>query len=166
MGAGGFDWSDDRMHSVYLEARSVVDAQNETMSDIDTKAMQTVRFDVLLVGVLLTAAQVTGTGMLENAGVFNPALLLIAVLSLLASVVFGVVTYNESDLYVGLDGRYVEALARDDIGDERWDRHVVRTFAGMIAENGEEIAWNSWLLTPTQSALVVGVLTGVASVVL
>lgn len=165
MGAGDLGWSDDRMRSVYLEARSVVDAQNETMSDIDTKAMQTVRFDVLLVGVLLTAAQIAGTSTVAGAEVFNPALLFVAVLSLLASVVLGVVTYNESDLYVGLDGRYVETLARDDIGEERWDRHVVRTFAGMIAENGEEIAWNSWLLTLTQSALVVGVLTGVASVV-
>ena len=166
MGSGGLDWSDDRMRWVYLEARSVVDAQNETMSDIDTKAMQTVRFDVLLVGVLLTAAQITGTSTVVGADVFNPALLFVAVLSLLASVVLGIVTYNESDLYVGLDGRYVETLARDDIGEGRWDRHVVRTFAGMIAENGEEIAWNSWLLTLTQSALVVGVLTGVASVVI
>lgn len=130
MGAGGRDWSDDRMQSVYLEARAVVDAQNETMSDIDTKAMQTVRFDVLIVGVLLTAAQITRTSTLAGADVFNPTLLFIAVLSLLASVVLGVVTYNESDLYVGLDGQYIEALAGKGPGDERWDRHVVRTFAG------------------------------------
>lgn len=166
MGAGRADWSDDRMESLYREVRAVVNAQNDTMSDIDTKAMQTVRFDILLVGVLLTAAQITGTGTLAGADVFDPLFLLVAVLSLLASIVLGVITYNKSDLYVGLDGAYVETVAGTGAIDERWDRHVVRTFAGMIAENGEEIAWNSWLLTHTQSALVVGVLAGVASVVI
>lgn len=164
MGVGGLDWSDDRMESVYLEARAVVEAQNETMSDIDAKAMRTVRFDVLLVGVLLTAAQVAGTSGVAEAEVFQHALLLLAVAALLASVVLGVVTYNESDLYVGLDGRYIEALAGDEPENGRWDRDVLRTFAGMISENAEQIAWNSWLLPLTQAALVLGVLAGVASV--
>ena len=156
MGVGGIGWSDERMESVYVEARAVAEAQNETMADIDTKAVQTVRFDVLLVGVLLTAAQITGTGSLAGAGVFRPTLLLIATLTLLASVVLGVITYDESDLYVGLDGHYVEVLASEGPRHERWDRDVVQTFAGMISENAEEIAWNSWLLTSTQSTLVLG----------
>lgn len=165
MGLGGLDWSPDRVASIYHEARAVIESQNETMADIDEKAMRTVRFNVLVVGVLLTAAEVAGAGGRPRPASFHPFLLSVAVLTLLLSVVLGVVTYNESDLYVGLDGHYIEVLVRAEPGDRRADREVLRTFAGMISENAEEIAWNSKLLTLTQASLVLGVLKAVAAVV-
>lgn len=39
----GGDWENERMEATYAEARAVLEAQNDTMSDIDTKAMRTVR---------------------------------------------------------------------------------------------------------------------------
>ena len=57
----------------------------------------------------------------------------------------------------GYEGGTVEAA---EAGEFTVDEAVV------TLENGEEIAWNSWLLTLTQSALVVDVLAGVASVVI
>jgi len=63
--------------------------------DIDSKAMRTVRFNVLFVGVLITAARLTGPS------VFDPALLHLSVGCLVLSTILGIVTYNESYLFVG-----------------------------------------------------------------
>lgn len=160
MATGGGSWQDDRTQTTYREARAVIESQNSTMADIDTKAMRTVRFNVLLVGVLLTAAQVIGPG------AFREGPYVVAIGTLLASVVLGVVTYNESDLYVGVSEAYIEAVLDGRTENGRWDGYLLQTFAGMISENGDEIRWNSWLLTLTQSALVLGVLSGVASVLI
>lgn len=152
--AGG-DWTDERMEVVYGEARAVLDAQNDTMGDIDTKAMRTVRFTVLLIGVLLTATRYGGLGL------FDTGVLYLSIGSLTTSAVLGVVTYNESDLFVGPSGTYIESLAHGVPTDERWDRHLLETFGGMISENKDDIRWNSGLLTLSQASLVFGIVSGI-----
>lgn len=156
----GDDWQNQRLEATYEEARAVLEAQNTTMSDIDTKAMQTVRFNVLLLGLLLTAGQLAGPS------VFHPEFLYLSVGSLIGSVLLGLATYNESYLYVGSRGTYIEALANGETSGERWDQDLLETFAGMISENADEIEWNSWLLTATQTALAVGIVAGVVSILI
>jgi hypothetical protein len=143
------------MEATYAEARAVLDAQNDTMGDIDSKAMRTVRFNVLLVGVLITAARLTGPS------VFDPALLHLSVGCLVLSTILGIVTYNESYLFVGPQGMYVEYLADGTPPDVRWDQDLLQTFAGMISENTDELEWNSWLLTVILGALLLGIVFGV-----
>lgn len=147
----GGGWANDRMEVTYAEARAVLDAQNETMSDIDAKAMRTVRFTVLLVGVLVAVARFAGSG------VFDSGLLHLSVGSLVISATLGIATYNESYLFVGPQGAYVEYLAHGTPPDVRWDHDLLQTFAGMISENADELAWNSWLLTVTQGTLILGI---------
>ncbi|SFS12794.1 hypothetical protein SAMN05216559_4129 [Halomicrobium zhouii] len=156
----GGDWESERMEATYAEARAVLDAQNDTMGDIDSKAMRTVRFNVLLVGVLIAAARFAGSS------VFNPALLHLSVGCLVLSAILGIVTYNESDLFVGPQGSYVERLAHGGPTDSRWDRHLLETFGGMISENSDDIDWNSGLLTTTQGTLIVGIVSGVLAVLI
>lgn len=151
----GGDWENERMEATYAEARAVLDAQNDTMGDIDSKAMRTVRFNVLLVGVLITAARFAGPS------VFNPALLHLSVGCLVLSAILGIVTYNESYLFVGLQGAYIEYLTDGTPPDVRWDQDLLQTFAGMISENTDELEWNSWLLTVTLGALILGIVFGV-----
>jgi len=148
-------WGSDRLEVTYAEARAVLDAQNDTMGDIDSKAMRTVRFNVLLVGVLIAAARFAGPS------VFDPALLHLSIGSFVASAVLGIVTYNESDLFVGPQGSYVECLAHGGPTDSRWDRDLLETFGGMISENADDIDWNSGLLTVTQGTLIVGIASAV-----
>ncbi|AGN01714.1 hypothetical protein L593_08845 [Salinarchaeum sp. Harcht-Bsk1] len=151
----GESWESERLETVYAETRAVIEAQQATLSDIDAKAMKTVRFNAILIGILLTAFRFAG------ARVFDATLLHVALGSLLVPTVVGIVTYNESRLYVGGDGEYLEWIGLDRTGGRRWDEDVIVTYTGLISENAETIDWNAWLLTVTQGMLVVGIVAAV-----
>ena len=51
------DWTECREGVTYQEARTVIDHQIDTLSDIDDKALRTVRLTIVLVGVLATAIE-------------------------------------------------------------------------------------------------------------
>ena len=155
MTSGGDGWEDERLAVTYDEARTVLDAQNATMSDIDSKAMRTVRFNVLLIGVLIAAARFAGSG-LFHAGASSLAIGLFVL-----STILGISTYNESNLYVGPSGPYLERLVAAQTDAERRDRSLLLSFAGTVSENADVIDWNSWLLTATQALLALGIAVGV-----
>lgn len=153
------DWPDKRREITYTEARAVIDAQNSTMTDIDNKAMRTVRLNAILLGLLVTGIQFAS-------GTFHDATLKTAFGFLIGSTVFGVITYNESNLYVGPQGKYIEELARDDFSNSPWEQDLLKTMAGMIAENYDDIRRNSHWLTAAQAALVLGVGAAALAVVI
>lgn len=150
-------WPDTRHEVAYEEARAVIESQNDTMADIDDKAMRTVRLNTLLIGILLAATEAT------EASMFDPFVLKISIGGLVRSTVAGLLTYTESDLYVGPRGEYIERLVAGDTVSP-WSEDLLLTFAGMIAENAEEIVRNSRLLSATQFFLVVGILAAMASI--
>lgn len=151
----GGGWESERLEAIHAEVRSVLEAQNDTMSDIDSTAMRTVRFNVLLIGLLITAARFAGSA------TFDGGLVHLAIGSLVISTVLGVLTYNESDLFLGPHGTYLESLALETERAERWDRDLVETYAGMVSRNRELIDWNARLLTAAQATLILGVVGGV-----
>jgi hypothetical protein len=151
------DWPDERREVAYDEARSVIDAQNNTMVDIDDKAMRTVRLNTILLGLLVTGVQLASN-------MFHLLLLKAAFTFLVMSTVSGVITYNESNLYVGPSGEYIENLSTDDYPDPPWYEDVLETMAGMVAENYDDIRRNSHWLTATQASLVLGVISAVVAV--
>jgi hypothetical protein len=153
----GGDWTDKRREIAYTEARSVIDAQNATMTDIDDKAMRTVRLNAVLLGLLVTGVQFAPD-------LFRDPLLQAAFALLIFSTVFGVITYNESNLYVGPRGEYIEALADEEFSDPPWEDDLLETMAGMIAENYDDIRRNAHWLTATQVALVLGIIAAVTAV--
>lgn len=155
----GGDWSSERRQVVHEEARAVVDAQNNTMSDIDNKAMWTVRLTAILIGLLVTGLQFAPDAFQRNW--LEYAIGLFAVAGFL-----GIVTYTESNLFVGPKGEYVEELARGVHDEDDWDEDLLVTFAGMISENYDDIRRNSLLLTATQTALIVGIVLVIVSVVI
>jgi hypothetical protein len=150
------DWSGTRREIAYTEARAVIDAQNNTMSDIDDKAMRTVRLNTVLLGLLITGLQFAP-------GLFNTTTLQAAFALLLISTVCGVITYNESNLYVGPRGEYIEDLAGEDFPDPPWEEDLLETMAGMIAENYDDVRRNSKWLTATQVTLVLGIVVAVSA---
>lgn len=143
-------WPDKRREIAYAEARSVIDAQNATMTDIDDKAMRTVRLNAVLLGLLVTGIQFAPE-------MFDGTVLQASFVLLVGSTVCGVITYNESNLYVGPRGEYIEDLAASDFSNSPWEEDLLQTMAGMIAENYDDIRRNSRLLTATQASLVLGI---------
>lgn len=119
------DWGNDRRQITYEEARTVINAQNDTMTDIDNKAMRTVRLTIVIIGLLISAVQFAP-------GTFDERLMGYGVGILATSGIVGIITYNESNLFVGPDGEYVEQLATNDFDDGEWDHDLLIAFAGMI----------------------------------
>lgn len=151
-------WSSERRETVYEEARSVLDSQNDTISDIDNKTIWTVRLTAVLIGILVTGVQLAPDA-------FDQKWLEFAIGSFAVAVLLGIITYNESNLYVGPKGTYVEELTLGNHEKEEWDEDLLLTFAGMISENYEEIRKDAVLLTATQMLLMVGIVLVIVSVV-
>lgn len=157
-GDGDGDWTDDRLETTHREARVVLEAQNNAISDIDDKAMRTVRITIVLVGIVVAAARIGGTG------IFNRYLFAAGNGILLVSLITGVLTYSESNLYIGPNKDYIVQLVNDDFQETRWDRDILETYADWIEENFEDVRWNGFLLFVTQILMLAGIVSLVLSV--
>ena len=146
------DWTECREEVTYQEARTVIDHQIDTLSDIDDKALRTVRLTVVLVGVLATAIELNVVQNLDD------TLLVVGGGMLFLSMLIGMTTYGESDLYLGPNRSYINTLATSDFDDETWDEDLLTTMGKWIEDNYDEISWNARLLTYTQAALLMGLL--------
>lgn len=139
--------SDKRVEVAYREARAVLDAQRETLADVDEKALRTVRITVLFLGVVVSVANL-------EPGVLAPLPTVVGGGFLILSIAFGVVTYDGSDVYLGAGEDYLSRLAVDDVDD--WERDVVTTYSGFVATNAEEIDDNARFLLAQQATLLAG----------
>lgn len=153
-------WQNQRLETSYREARSVVKAQRAVISDVDTKAVSTVRVLVVLVSIGVAAARIGGSDM------FHPWLLVAGLGSLLLSLGLGVATYVESNLYPGPNWAYIRQLVTADVDAETWEEDIPIRMADWIHENDRNIRWNGGLLTLTQLSLLVGVVFHVLAVAL
>lgn len=148
---GREDWSERRLKTTYEEVRAVLEAQNDTISDIDDKAMRTVRLAIILVGIIVAVARIDGPE------IFHPYWFGTGLAFLLASVLIGVLTYRDSNLFIGPNRDYVEQLVNDDFQDTTWDRDLLVTYAEWIERNFEDVRWNSFLLYITQLLMLTGI---------
>lgn len=151
------EWSNRRYQTAYEEGRAVVNAQNETLADIDDKAMRTTRLNAILIGLLIAAVEYAPNQ-------FHHISLSLAFGALVLSTIFGAVTYNESNLFVGPRGKYIERLANGETDVEPWDEDLAKLFSGLISENHSEIRRNSRLLDVTLGLLIGGIVAAVIAV--
>lgn len=143
-------WPTGREALTYQEARNVLDAQRETLTDIDDKALRTVRLTAVLLGLFVAAGRIGGPDL------FDPRLSAVGVTFLFGSIVAGIATYSESDLYLGPNRQYVEQLTANSFTGTDWHTDYLMTAAYWIGENADDIQWNGQLLTITQGLLVIG----------
>lgn len=156
--AGG--WREGRLETVHREARAVIEEQRAVVSDIDAKAMYTVRVIVILVGIVVAAARIGGPR------IFQPLLLSIGLGTLLVSLALGVATYSESDLFLGPNRTYVRQLVSDDVDADTWEEDVCLRMADWLGENDERLRLNARLLFLTQASMLGGVSLLVGAVAL
>lgn len=152
------DWPTKRHEITYQEARAVLEAQREALTDIDDKAMRTVRTTVLLLGIFVSAVEIGELAVTAWLAYLGGIVLMISLL-------LGLATYDESDPYLGPSSGYVHQLLDDDFGDSTWNEDLIATFAYWVEENGQTVRRNSRLLRWTQISLFVGVLAVVLAIV-
>lgn len=153
------EWQTTRKETTYVESRHVLDAQREMLSDIDEKAMRTVRLTAVLIGVFVATARVTDTS------IFHPLWATVGVGLLFLSIVLGTATYNESDgIVLGPSRTYVEQLARNRIVGREWDDDYLMTAGYWIGKNYDILKRNSHLLTSAQVCFILGLAAMVLAV--
>lgn len=155
------EWSSKREEIAYDQAVRVIDTQIDLLSDLDDKAIDTIRLAAAIVGAFVALAQVRGLQL------FEPVTAAVGVFSLLLSLLAGITTYQESgDLRIGPQRAYVRKLAENDFPDTTWEADFFEKSGRWIERNHDVIAWNSKLLTATQVFLFTGLVCLALSVAL
>lgn len=145
-----------RWEIAHNEALRVVVAQNDTISDIDEKAMRSVRLTTLIVGVLIATIELEAVRP-------HPWLLAASLLLLICSMISAILVYDESDLYLGPEVEHLERITVEKGEPDLFAEQVLDIYAGLILENGESIRWNARLLRFTNSTLIGAILFAVAA---
>lgn len=136
------------------EARAVIESQRDVISDIDDKAIRTVRLNALVVGIVVGTAQLVGASM------FHLSILTGGTVCLFLSLGAGLITYSESDLYLGPNRAYIDRISANEFDDGDWEADLLARMGDWIDTNHRDIEWNGRLLFLTQMLLFLGI-TGV-----
>ena len=153
------EWSSKRMEVTYDEARAVLESQQDILSDIDDKALKNVRITTIILGVFVSAAQLTDI-------TFSRSWAIVAGAAILISLGAGILTYNETDPYLGPNEDYIDQLRENDFDDTDWEDDLTETLGGFINENAGDIRRNGQFLSVAQAALFVGVASATVAVVI
>ncbi len=113
--------------------------------------MRTVRVTALLLDVLVSFQRFAD-------GQLQPALTAVGGTLLLASVVFGVEAFSESDIFVGVKDEFLPRLVADDFEERPWRAELVRTYSGFVEANAGETRWSSVLFRVQQPCFSAGLL--------
>lgn len=160
---GGDGDSDARARDRELaleEARTTFDYQVERLREIDTKAIEILKANLLIIGVFVTGLSIVGQADIDARAFVNPHTAFGAALLLVSTAIAGV-TYTTSNLRGGVGRDALEAALNDAAFADR----LVRSYGEWIEYNAEVTAVNDVLVTITVLLVVdafVYVVVGIA----
>lgn len=165
---------DDRLESATLqttreELKATFEYQVQRLREIDSKAIEILKANLLLIGIVVTGGSVLVQTELE-VGVFINPFTLTGGFLLLVSTGLASVTYTASNLRGGLGHDAVEAAIEsadgsDSQDDSAFERRLLRSYARWIDYNARVIAVNDILVTVTVLFVFVAFVYVVAGVV-
>ena len=157
-----------RQGTVYEATRTTLDKQVEWLHEIDDKAMRTLRFNVLLLGLLVPGySMAVRHGTASRLADFYSIDTALGISCLVASTALAGLTYTASSIDVGVSADDVRVARRARIPDRAAFDALVSSHAEWIRTNRRTILWNSFFVTITVLLLIYGVVflsLGVASV--
>jgi len=112
--------------------------------------MRTVRLTAVIVGLVLSVAQLGAVD-------FDPLAATIAVGVLIVSLIVGVLNYSASDPIAGLNPQYLSRLVANDFPETSWETHLLSEAGGWISDNETEIARSGDVLLVQRVLLVLGI---------
>ncbi len=148
------------------EMRTTFQYQVERLQEIDSKAVEILKANLLLIGILVTAGSILIQTEFEAAAFFNLFTAMGGTLLFVSTALAGV-TYTASNLRGGLDIDAVErAVAGHESGaDDAFEKQLLRSYGRWIEYNAQVTAVNDILITATVLLVVVSfayVIAGVA----
>lgn len=160
----------EALRLLFKEAKDVLAAQLEALANMDSKAEAVARFNLLIVGFIVTVLTVL-TGPDRSVLVRIPVGVLLSVgfAALVLSSILAVRAYVKKDIAVGLHASDVQNSLDYDIGESDILSQAIRVYTRSAASNDllivRESRWLAWAL----GALVVGIIslaTGAAALLL
>jgi len=161
------------------ELRTTFDYQVERLREIDNKAIEILKANLLLIGIVVTGGSIVVQTTVDLAVFLNP-FTVVGGLLLLASTGLAAVTYTASDLRGGLDLKAVDAVIAAERGEEdgkgkgpqgagdgdpEFDERLLRSYAEWIDYNARVTAVNDLLATVTVLLIFVAFVYVIAGVV-
>ncbi|GAB7008315.1 hypothetical protein [Halorubrum trueperi] len=151
------------------ELRATFDYQVERLREIDNKAIEILKANLLLIGIVVTGGSIVVQTELDLAVFLNP-FTVVGGLLLLASTGLAAVTYTASDLRGGLDIKAIDAVVASErngsaAGDAEFDERLLRSYAEWIDYNARVTAVNDLLATATVLLIFVAFVYVIAGVV-
>lgn len=141
----------ETLRTSQVEARSVLDQQLSTLSDIDAKAMRTVRIALLLLGIVLSATA------FPDETVFVTWLTIPGLVSISVSILFGLLTYTSPDPTVGPSTDYFEDVRVEPYSEAEWRTLLLSGYIEWIGDVEELNSSNARTLILSQISLGIGV---------
>ena len=148
------------------EMRTTFEYQVERLQEIDSKAIEILKANVLLIGILVTAASIlVQTSFDVNA--FINAFIVTGGLLLFVSTGLAGVTYTASNLRGGLDADAVERAIQghEQQSEQAFEKQLLRSYGRWIEYNAQVTAVNDILVTVTVLLVIVSfsyVVAGIA----
>ncbi|WP_123620744.1 hypothetical protein [Halorubrum sp. CSM-61] len=157
------------------ELRATFDYQVERLREIDNKAIEILKANLLLIGIVVTGGSIVVQTTVDLAVFLNP-FTVVGGLLLLASTGLAAVTYTASDLRGGLDIKAVDAVIAAERGqgegpwgagdgEPEFDERLLRSYAEWIDYNARVTAVNDLLATVTVLLIFVAFVYVIAGVV-
>lgn len=137
------------------EGRITLNHQIDSLNDIDSKAISVLRVNVVLLGLLLTAASLIADSQQVALQDFANNYTFFGVLALLASSAVAAVTYTASDLEVGIEADRIEDVIDSDLSEREFELAVAQSQIFWIRFNNRTNVINAPLITATNILLVV-----------
>lgn len=148
----------EALRTTLEESRSVIDHQVQTFNDVDSKAAQTFRLEVILLGLLVTALTfVLRTDPMTIDPYLNPYTAW-GIISLEISFITAVIVYSSTSIQTGVGPNDIGRLISRRYTERDWLILLLRSTGEWIRFNEQQQAWNGLLLSVSHAALVLAVL--------
>lgn len=145
------------------ESRVVLDHRIAMLNDLDDKAMRTVRTDLVVLGVLASAAGIAGPDRLARLALPVKAISVIAGGCLFFSALVGIGVYVASDITVGIGSDYRTELRMQGYTEREWLEVLLDDYDEWTRSLRRIHENNALYLTVSQILLGVGLVLLVAA---
>lgn len=138
------------------ESEKTLQYQLQSLNDIDSKAISILRVNVLLLGLMLTAASIIADSSLELAR-FGNNYIYVGLASLISSSTVAALTYTASDSEVGIESNRINDVIASDLTEMEFELAVAQSHRRWIWFNNKTNIINAPLITLTNILLIVSI---------
>lgn len=162
------NYSTESLKIAREEANRVIDHQIQTLTDIDNKASDTLRYSILFLGLLLTALSLVvrtdmgpvGVGEEMPAGLLyvSVGLIFVGILAILATVILSILTYKSTEFKPGPSYGDMDRYSKKKYTEKEWLILLVRSSSSWIETNRESNDDDATMLSRAHTSLAIGII--------